>query len=155
MDVDVSSPHVNTVKSAVVTTSDRKVVKLAIGAGVQGNVEGRCVDELEIMDREVGGLDHSQETGTRERSALVNLIPVALHGAGSGAGEELDVLAVLDGDHVAARGPGTVDGSIQLETNAGALVQGDPGRHSIVTCGDDNCIIVSIAQLAHGPWSRK
>lgn len=127
MDVDVRSPHVNAVESTVVTTPDGKVVQLAVGACVQRDVEGGCIDELEIVDGEITGLDDTKKTGTRERSCLVDLVPVPLHDSGSGAGEELDVLAVLNGYHVAACGPCAVDGAVQLKADAGALVQGGPG----------------------------
>lgn len=127
VDVDVRSPHINAVQSTVVTTPDGKVVELAVGAGVQRDVEGGCINEFEIVDGEVTGLDDTEETGTRERPCLMDLIPVPLHDSGSGAGEELDVLAVLDGDHVAACGSCAVDGAVQLKADAGALVQGGPG----------------------------
>jgi len=53
VDVDVIRPNVYAVKTAMVTTADKHVVNFAAAAGIHAEVEGRGIDEFDIMDREV------------------------------------------------------------------------------------------------------
>ena len=50
MDVDVIRPDVYAVEAAVVAAADEHVVDFAAAAGVHAEVEGRGVDEFDVVD---------------------------------------------------------------------------------------------------------
>jgi len=56
MKPDVPALDVDTVQASFVTTADDHVVDLAIGAGIQGEMRGRSVNQGQIMDAEIGDL---------------------------------------------------------------------------------------------------
>ena len=52
MDVDVLRPDINTIKAAVVATTNKHVVNLSVLARVHAEVEGWTVDKLDIVNTE-------------------------------------------------------------------------------------------------------
>ncbi len=68
----------------------------------------------------------------------MDLAAVALHGAFASAGEELDIVEVLNNDHGPSRGSSSVDDAIELDANPIAVVQRCPCGHRIIPRGNDN-----------------
>ncbi len=78
MNVDVGSPNIDTIQATSVSSSDDHVVHLPVGAGVHCEVEGRRVDQGDIMNAKVRNLVESKDprSVTGKWSVFLHSIPV-------------------------------------------------------------------------------
>lgn len=87
---DVVAPDVDAVETALITTTNSHVVNFTVRAGVDGEVEGRRVDQGNVVNRPVGDVPNTQQAGTRCTAGLVDLVAITLNGTLSSRREHLE-----------------------------------------------------------------
>ena len=80
---NIVNPHVlrpkgDTVQTAVGATTDSHVVDFAVLASIDGKVEGRGVDQGNIMNSKITDIVQPEKTRTADRAGLVEFEAVAL-----------------------------------------------------------------------------
>lgn len=90
VDPDVVTPDINAIKSTFVTTTDSHIVDFTICASVDGEVERRRVNQGNIVNRPIGDIPDSQESGTRDAALFMELVAISLNGSLASRREHLE-----------------------------------------------------------------
>lgn len=98
---DIVTPDINPVQAAGIAATNGHIVDLSIAASVHSEVEGRRIHQYEVVNGEILYLVKSENAGACD--IVVDMIQIAraLHGTRRMAAEELEVVCMLDVDHIA------------------------------------------------------
>ncbi len=105
--VDVAigrADEIDAVRATHILATDREVVGFEIGDTVEDKMEGRRVDEDEVVDREVRHGDKAQQARILRTFRLPGQVALAVDGALVVARVDFDVVAVLNHECVAVEG---------------------------------------------------
>ena len=126
MNVYIGAGNVNAVKTSLVSTANDNVVDITTLAVVQDQMECGRINQLEVVEREIGDIDQPDQAGTVGVLAKEG-VPIALHGTLRGSREELEITGILDNDHMAACSACSVDDPVQLKSPSRTPRQSLPG----------------------------
>jgi hypothetical protein len=96
MNPNILRPDIDAIETTHISATDNKVVNLSIPARVHGEVERWSINHLDIMNRKVGDLDKSQNSGALNTAFCVILVPVALKCSSASGAEDFHVITTLD-----------------------------------------------------------
>ncbi len=105
--VDVAigrADEIDAVRAAHIRATDREVVGFEIGDAVEDEMEGRRVDEDEVVDREIRHGDEAQQARVLRAFGLPGQVALAVDGALVVARVDFDVVAILNHECVAVEG---------------------------------------------------
>ena len=74
---NICPAHIHAIETALVTTANRHVVRLAVGTVKHNEMEHGRINEFDIVNREVVRLLDTQDPRTVSLAVLVVLVPIA------------------------------------------------------------------------------
>lgn len=111
---DVRSPNIDTVQPTPVGTANDHVVHFSIRACVHSEVEGRRVNQRNVVHTKVFDLIQTQDTRA-VGIILKERVTITLNSTSRIGTVKLKVRGVLNKDHVSTRSACAVDSSLEVD----------------------------------------